>query len=250
MTEVSQLDAMLAELRARCPTLSPAVVPTGCEDREHGTALLALCRDVAERKALVALLSAERRAAARCAITERETPEQELRFVSFWELDPARATFQLRRCAFVCADVATLRDVPGFLQRYTRPGADVAQLSALASTFCLANAHDEQAAKPMQARLWLQECCSLAYSCQVVASSCCASWTLLAPDGTPLSEVPSLVELVRTMLSPVAAADKKKKTKSPKAKRGDQDDDGDESSQPGTATTPTPTPRKKRKPAS
>ena len=60
-------------------------------------------------------------------------------------------------------------------------------------------AQAEHGAKPLQARLWLQECCSLAYACQVVASSS-ASWTMLGPDGTRLSEVPSLVGLVRAML--------------------------------------------------
>ena len=199
MTEKESLAAMLSELHARCPTLCPAVVPAGCDDREHGTALLALSRNAQERQALVSLLSSARRAASRCEVTDKETPEQELRFVAFWLLDPARATYQLRRCGFVCTEVATLLDVSGFLQRFTKPGTDTAQLTELATLFCQANAQAEHGAKPLQARLWLQECCSLAYACQVVASSS-ASWTMLGPDGTRLSEVPSLVGLVRAML--------------------------------------------------
>lgn len=220
-SERAQLEAMLTELRARCPSVCPAVVPAGCDDREHGTALLALCSDAAERRALVALLSTARRAVARCALTERATPEEELRFVSFWDLDPVKATYKLRRCAFVCAEVATLLDVSGFLQRFTRAGADVAQLSALATTFCTTNSQDEHGAKPLQARLWLQECCSLAYACQVVASNC-ASWTMLAPDGTPFSKVPSVLELTRSLLEegPGRTPSKKKAaTATPKKKR-------------------------------
>ena len=64
MAEKQQLSAMLLELRARCPTLCPAVVPSGCDDRESGTAMLALSRDAQERQALVSLLSSARRAAA------------------------------------------------------------------------------------------------------------------------------------------------------------------------------------------
>ena len=45
MAEKQQLSAMLLELHARCPTLCPAVVPAGCDDRESGTAMLALSRD-------------------------------------------------------------------------------------------------------------------------------------------------------------------------------------------------------------
>ena len=126
----------------------------------------------------------------------------------------------LRGCAFVCVDVATLLDVSGFLQSFARPGADVAQLSALATTFCVANSQKEHGAKPLQARLWLQECCSLAYACQVVASSC-SSWKMLAPDGTRLSEVPSLLELVRSLLagSPTGAAAGKEPTPPRQKKR-------------------------------
>ena len=200
MAEKQQLSAMLLELHARCPTLCPAVVPAGCDDRESGTAMLALSRDAQERQALVSLLSSARRAATHCALTDRETPEQDLRFVAFWQLDAAKSTYQLQRCAFVCTEAATLLDVSGFLQRFTKPGSDTAQLTALANFFCLANGQQEEhGAKALQARVWLQECTSLAYACQVVASSC-ASWTMLAPDGTRLSEVASLVALVRGLL--------------------------------------------------
>jgi len=231
MAEKEQLSAMLLELRARCPTLCPAVVPAGCDDREHGTALLALSRDAQERQALVSLLSSARRAATRCALTDRETPEQELRFVAFWELNPASATYRLQRCAFVCSEAATLLDVSGFLQRFTKPGSDTAQLTSLANLFCLANSQAEQGAKALQARVWLQECTSLAYACQVVASSC-ASWTMLAPDGTRLSEVASLVALVRALLegkgsaAAAAAAGAKTKTtpRKKKAARGEASD--------------------------
>jgi len=228
MAEKEQLSAMLLELRARCPTLCPAVVPAGCDDREHGTALLALSRDAQERQALVSLLSSARRAATRCALTDRETPEQELRFVAFWELNPASATYRLQRCAFVCSEAATLLDVSGFLQRFTKPGSDTAQLTSLANLFCLANSQAEQGAKALQARVWLQECTSLAYACQVVASSC-ASWTMLAPDGTRLSEVASLVALVRALLegkgsAAAAAAGAKTTPRKKKAARGEASD--------------------------
>ena len=124
MSEKEQLSAMLLELHARCPTLCPAVVPAGCDDRESGTAMLALSRDAQERQALVSLLSSARRAATHCALTDRETPEQDLRFVAFWQLDAARATYRLTRCAFVCTEAATLLDVSGFLQRFTKHGSD------------------------------------------------------------------------------------------------------------------------------
>ena len=104
MSEKEQLSAMLQELHARCPTLCPAVVPAGCDDRESGTAMLALSRDAQERQALVSLLSSARRAATHCALTDRETPEQDLRFVAFWQLNAARATYRLTRCAFVCTE--------------------------------------------------------------------------------------------------------------------------------------------------
>ena len=233
---------MLLELRTRCPTLCPAVVPAGCENSEHGTALLALSRDAQERQALVSLLSSARRAASRCALTDRETPEQELRFVAFWELDPVRATYRLQRCAFVCTEAATLLDVSGFLQRFTKPGSDTAQLTALANVFCHANAQAEHGAKALQARVWLQECCSLAYACQVVASSC-AAWTMLAPDGTRLSEVASLVDLVRSLLegsgSDSAAAGTKTTKTTPRKKKAAR---GEASDKPATAAaTPTAT---------
>ena len=205
MSEKEQLSAMLLELHARCPTLCPAVVPAGCDDRESGTAMLALSRDAQERQALVSLLSSARRAATHCALTDRETPEQDLRFVAFWQLDAARATYRLTRCAFVCTEAATLLDVPGFLQRFTKPGSDTAQLTALAHLFCHANGQQEHGAKALQARVWLQECASLAYACQVVASSC-ASWTMLAPDGSRLADVASLVALVRGLLEGKGAA--------------------------------------------
>ena len=153
MSEKEQLSAMLQELQARCPTLCPAVVPAGCDDRESGTAMLALSRDAQERQALVSLLSSARRAATHCALTDRETPEQDLRFVAFWQLDAARATYRLTRCAFVCTEAATLLDVPGFLQRFTKPGSDTAQLTALAHLFCHANGQQEHGAKALQARL-------------------------------------------------------------------------------------------------
>lgn len=231
MAEKQQLSAMLLELRARCPTLCPAVVPSGCDDRESGTAMLALSRDAEERQALVSLLSSARRAATHCALTDRETPEQDLRFVAFWQLDAAKATYRLQRCAFVCTEAATLLDVSGFLQRFTKPGSDTAQLTALANFFCLANGQQEHGAKALQARVWLQECASLAYACQVVASSC-ASWTMLAPDGTRLSEVASLVALVRGLLegkgsTPAATAGakttpRKKKAATPRGEAGDK----------------------------
>ena len=231
MAEKQQLSAMLLELRARCPTLCPAVVPSGCDDRESGTAMLALSRDAQERQALVSLLSSARRAATHCALTDRETPEQDLRFVAFWQLDAAKSTYQLQRCAFVCTEAATLLDVSGFLQRFTKPGSDTAQLTALANFFCLANGQQEHGAKALQARVWLQECASLAYACQVVASSC-ASWTMLAPDGTRLSEVASLVALVRGLLegkgsTPAATAGakttpRKKKAATPRGEAGDK----------------------------
>ena len=98
-----------------------------------------------------------------------------MRFVSFWELHSDRSTYQLQRCAFVCPEVATLLDPGSFMQRFTRPGADATQLAALAGVFCAANGQEDRGAKPMEARLWLQECCSLACACQVIASSS-ASW--------------------------------------------------------------------------
>ena len=198
----SSLAAMLSELDARCPTIRPSVVPNGFADAERGVALLGLCRDDNERQALGALLSgARKRAGGRCAITDQPADESTLRFVSQWKLQPDTHAYRLVRCAFASADAALLLDTTAMLERFTRGGADAKELTRLARVFCDANrrtlASDGDAG--LEARLWLQECLTLAHACQVVASNMPA-WRVEGPDGDALGEAGSPVALATRVL--------------------------------------------------
>ena len=196
------LSSMLKELRARCPVLCPSVVPNGLHDGSQGVALLALARDADDRRRLAAVLNQARGAAGgRCAITKREVADaSELRCVAQWELQPDQAhTYRLSRCMFVSTDVALLLDTAAMLERFALPGADVKELSRLARTFCEANQQSGEERDSLDARLWLQECLTLAHACQVVASNMKA-WNVVGPDGQALADVGSAVALAQRLL--------------------------------------------------
>ena len=83
----------------------------------------------------------------------------------------------------MCADAALLLDTAAMLERFSRRDADTKELGRLAVLFCEANASDgEEERGPVEARLWLQECLTLASACQVIASSL-PPWRMLTPDG-------------------------------------------------------------------
>jgi hypothetical protein len=207
----SALSSMLGELRARCPKLCPAVIPAGLHDSERGVALLALCNEPAQKRALaVALQQARSGAGTRCALTGREVADESaLRFVAQWDLHPTAGTYRLRACGFACPEAAQLLDTAGMLERFTHADADAKELGRLAQIFCEANEHAYE--KALDARLWLQECLALATSCQVVASSLPA-WKAVGPSDEPLRKGERLLPIVRALLgvggdSPGAAAD-------------------------------------------
>ena len=179
-----ELQAMLDELRARCPVIRPSVMPATLSDGEQGVALLGLCCDDAERHSLASRLASARRGLRQCALTSRAVEDaNELRFVSLWELRPSACSCELQRCTFACADAALLLDTAAMLERFTKRGADSKELLRLAEVFCEANClPGQQARLGLSARLWLQECLALAYACQVVAGNV-ASWQLRGPDG-------------------------------------------------------------------
>ena len=188
VSPAASLQLMLDELRARCPSICPSVVPPAVlSDGEHGVALLGLCRSSAERSALAALLARARQGIDSCEVTARAVNrESELRFISQWELRPDDRVCQLRRCAFACADAALLLDTAAVLERFTHAGADCAELSRLAQLFCEANHRPGQPERSaVEARLWLQECLTLACACQVIAANM-APWRLVGPDGGEL----------------------------------------------------------------
>ena len=153
-------------------------------DGEQGVALLGLCCNGAERHSLASRLAKAREGVQHCALTSRvvENPN-ELRFVSLWELRPSTCSCELQRCTFACADAALLLDTTAMLERFTKRGADSKELSRLAEVFCKANSlAGQQARLGLPARLWLQECLTLAYACQVIAGNA-AAWQLCGPDG-------------------------------------------------------------------
>jgi hypothetical protein len=187
-TPAAVLGEMLHELRFRCPNLCPSVVPTGFADAESGVGLLGLCSDAAERRALAMCLQrARKQTSSTCAITNQAVADElALRFVSQWELQPESGVFQLKHCAFVCADAALLIDMPAMLERFTRRDADTKELSRLALLFSETNASEgEEQRSALEARLWLQECLTLASACQVLASSM-PGWRASGPTGEPL----------------------------------------------------------------
>ena len=198
------LSSMILELRTRCPKLCPSVAPLGLADAQRGIGLLGLCRDDKERQSLAAVLSGARsRAGGRCTLTSQPSTEATLRFVTQWELRPEEQAYRLCHCGFANADAALLADTAAMLERFTRTGADVKELTRLARIFCDANGHvladDHDAGS--DARLWLQECLTLAQACQVVASNMSTSWRVQGPDGSPLDEAASSpVELAKRML--------------------------------------------------
>jgi len=207
----AQLAEMLAELQARCPTLSPAVIPHGY-DANWGGALLALCGSDKERDELTSVVQRSRTACLRCALTGHELPAEERRFVGLWELSPMRATLRLRQCAFVSPAAAQLLDGAGLLERFAQPGADSAELSELSQQFCTINGRADLCTPPGRAVEWLQECCALAYSCQVVSSSFPA-WHVVGPENEEL--LGSVPQLVGRMLA--AATDRPGKRKKGRA---------------------------------
>ena len=247
---------MLATLRARCPTLQPAVTPSGLADAEQGVALLALCSDAAERQALASFLRSARAKQKNCALTARAVAsEADLRFVSRWDLDAAAGTYGLRRCAFVCAEAALLLDTAAMLERFSRADADAKELGRLAQIFCAANQPDgEEARGALEAKLELQECLNLAAACQVVASNLPHRWRVLGPDAKPLGgrTAKALAEAALRATAAAAreddeddeeaeAAPKKKLKKkegkvqkSPKRTDDERDDDDDETPAPSS----------------
>lgn len=218
-TPAESLAAMLRRLRARCPVLCPSVVPAGLADAEQGVALLALCADAAERTALATLLRSARAGRGACALTACEVADEgALRFVSRWELDPAAGAYRLLSCDFVCAEAALLLDTAAMLERFSRTDADAKELGRLAQLFCAANQHaDEPARSAVEARLWLQECLSLAAACQVVASSLPYQWRVLGPDSEPLRGRSALAIAQGILGASPESASKKKKAKAAKA---------------------------------
>ena len=184
---------MLAELSSRCSRLCPSVVPAGFADsQQHGVALLSLCAEE-ERGAFGERLSAARAdARGRCALTGRDVPTNALRFVSRWELDPHALECRLASCSFACPEAALLLDTAGMLERFTGGKADAKELTELAQLFCETNRAPERVTGggPAAARLWLQECLSLAHACQVVASGC-GAWRAVLPDAARVGVGPS-----------------------------------------------------------
>lgn len=187
-----QLDAMLEELRHLCPVLRPSVVPAGYDDRAKGTALAALCgpdgRGRSERAALASMLEEVRRGRKTCELTQQDVPsEAQLRFASFWDLEPADGTMRLRGCAFVSHETALLLDPLLMLDRFSAPESDVSDLDDLASHFCRANRRSDLCSKPARALEWLQQCYSLAFACRVLASNI-GAWTLSDANGVELTQ--------------------------------------------------------------
>ena len=228
----ASLVEMLVELRARCPTLLPASVPTGFHDADKGVALLGLCQDAAERCTLANEVSrARQNAGGVCALSAKPVPDASaLRFVSLWELQPEKRIYRLSRCTFVCADVALLLDTTAMLERFSRRGADDKELDRLAELFSKINHHSAGPAKTgLEARRWLQECLSLAYAVQVVASNI-PGWVATDPDGEPLQAVGSAVALAQRMLGGAhvngGSARKPKRTKTSAAPVSAADGDG------------------------
>lgn len=196
-----QLSEMLVELRGRCPHLCPAVTPAGYSDIEQGTALLALCSEGRERRALAAALSRSRTATGgRCALTGQQVGEGELHFVSMWEAEPEKRAYRIRTCAFVCKQAALLMQPAAFLERFTRAAADTAELTELALLFCRVNEQTSRCEDPLDARLWLQECMNLAYACTVLASSF-STWHVLGPGDSPLASAGSASDIAECLLA-------------------------------------------------
>jgi len=156
---VGQLDEMLAELRALCPAICPSVVPAGYDDRFKGTALAALYgkggAEKAERAALADVLERARRGRTECQLTgQAVASESQLRFVSFWDLEPTTGAMKLRDCAFVSLETALLLDPLLMMERFAAPETEAAELGGLASRFCMANGREELCAKPARALEW------------------------------------------------------------------------------------------------
>ena len=190
---------MLSELRQRCPHLSPTIIPRGFTDSEKSTALLALCRDTAERQSLTETLSRARVATdGRCALTGQQLGADELHIVSMWVVDPERHAFCIQGLVVVCKQVALLMQVRYLLERFTRGTADTTELTELAIFFCRVNGEISRCDDPFEARLWLQECVNLAYACMVLASSL-GAWQVLGPADQSLDGTVSTADLADTM---------------------------------------------------
>jgi hypothetical protein len=190
--DAKQLDAMLEELRTLCPVLRPSVVPAGYDDRAKGTALAALCsqdgRGRSERAALASMLEEVRRGRKTCELTQQDvSSEAQLRFASFWDLEPADGTMRLRGCAFVSLETALLLDPLLMLDRFSAPESDVSDLRDLTAHFCKVNRRDDLCSKPARSLEWLQQCYSLAFACRVLASNL-GAWTITDANGVELTQ--------------------------------------------------------------
>ncbi|KAL3906819.1 MAG: hypothetical protein SGPRY_010408 [Prymnesium sp.] len=179
----SDLGAMLSELRARCPSLCPLVIPAGYSDSERGVPLLALASE--DRSALLARIERERLKSVACDISKEKLPREQLRAASLWQISAEPCTLQLCRLCFVSREVHLLLHPELLLAEFATAQPDCAKLSELAQLFCRINGHAERCEQQWEARVWLQECVNLAYACSVLASSL-SPWQVLGPDGAPL----------------------------------------------------------------
>ena len=164
-----------------------------------------------------------------------------LRFVSQWELQPARGIYQLQRCSFVCPEAALLLDAASLLERFTRPDADGKELTRIAKFFCEVNHRPgDRERGATAAKLWLQECLALACACEVLASSF-PIWRIIGPKGEPLMAT-SALSIAQSMLgtpdTAVAAAGDPRVTESKrKRKKNFTDEPGAAKTDGSTAST-------------
>ena len=84
-----------------------------------------------------------------CALTARAVSNRaDLRFVALWDLQPGTGSYQLRKCAFVCSEVALLLDTAAMLSHFSRADADTDELTRLAKLFSAANQREGAPARP------------------------------------------------------------------------------------------------------
>lgn len=211
----TQLEEMLRELHALCPRACPSVLPSGYDDRAKGVALAALCGasggdGKAERAALAFTVERGRRGRTTCELSGEEVEsEKQLRFVSFWDLLPAKMHIRLRRCAFVSLRTALMLDPLLLLERFSANGADENELRELAVHFCSMNGHSEVCSEPVRALERFQQICSLAIACRTVAGSL-GKWHVRDTDGgnlrRPVHEVAAELLGVKVTTKPTGSA--------------------------------------------
>jgi hypothetical protein len=134
------------------------------------------------------VLERARRGRSACALTGRAVPEEQLRFVSFWDVEPAHAELRLRGVGFVCVEAALLLDPLLTLERFANVDGESSELRELSLLFCTANGREDLCAKPARALEWMQQCYSLAYACRVVACGLRTDWSLRDAEGSPLAQ--------------------------------------------------------------